>query len=477
MSSEYEQLLAEMAKLKARLSVYEGIEQKQEDEEERKRALEIFKTFDTDNSNDIDVTEFQELSYQLGETLTRQQAAAVVRTIDTDRKGTISFEAFFKWWKSTARQQLSDSGQADNASLALKAKLTSKSYMRAVTQLVQTAKKLDEAKSADSQKSKDMVSTNTVVTVGELEHSAAAITVSFAESPTETAHERTVLNADESDTVISIGFVVRESAGAFGAGEIVGQVKLALGAVTDKAGIALLKTEYVAEGDLKVAYLHFAIKAKANKMIPQIYELLGVVQVAHANLKVEFSSRPNKKEDEPLGIRATLKSEANKTALLALAKEKNKTAKSGSFLADPLLSTDIEIELDDLDQFAALISKDILRVDSSSRGGRGRRGRRSAYDSDDEEDANKQPVLLNWGLGTKVLQTLLGKMLKERAPEPKIGVAALLKAAANLHGLHLIRVLGGNFVLKAECKNLFLFDAVPNKQDFAAQSGNGSDSD
>ena len=63
-------------------------------------ARNVFKKFDSDNSNTISVDEFQNLVEYLGESLTDSEINSAVKELDTDGSGIIECEEFLSWWTS-----------------------------------------------------------------------------------------------------------------------------------------------------------------------------------------------------------------------------------------------------------------------------------------------------------------------------------------------------------------------------------------
>lgn len=89
--------------VKEKLNVYEGENQETSpkySDEERARVKELFEIFDRNHSGDIDAEEFQDLAYHLGETITVEEAAALIELLDTNKDGKVDFEEFFTWWRS-----------------------------------------------------------------------------------------------------------------------------------------------------------------------------------------------------------------------------------------------------------------------------------------------------------------------------------------------------------------------------------------
>lgn len=59
------------------------------------RIRTIFETFDRDKSGDLSATEFQELAFMLGETLTLDEVYERMKVIDQDDNGKISWQEVY----------------------------------------------------------------------------------------------------------------------------------------------------------------------------------------------------------------------------------------------------------------------------------------------------------------------------------------------------------------------------------------------
>lgn len=81
---------------------------------------ECFDMFDKDGSGDIDVKEFQALSFMSGRVLTDEQAEALVAELDTDHSGKIEFAEFLSWFQGNAG---SDVGSDDAPFLSVPGEL------------------------------------------------------------------------------------------------------------------------------------------------------------------------------------------------------------------------------------------------------------------------------------------------------------------------------------------------------------------
>lgn len=93
--------------------------------------------FDTDHNNNIDANEFQQLAFQLGEALTKEEVTEAIKQIDKNQDGVITFDEFYDWWSSAEHPDVREDSERAKQLRVLKMKLRSQSYMRAVSRLVE----------------------------------------------------------------------------------------------------------------------------------------------------------------------------------------------------------------------------------------------------------------------------------------------------------------------------------------------------
>lgn len=60
----------------------------------------VFKAFDKDNSNFIDLNELRDVSAELGRPMDAAELEECMKDLDTNKDGKISFEEFSQWWLS-----------------------------------------------------------------------------------------------------------------------------------------------------------------------------------------------------------------------------------------------------------------------------------------------------------------------------------------------------------------------------------------
>eukprot|EP00831_Metopus_contortus_P003509 TRINITY_DN1129_c0_g1_i1.p1 TRINITY_DN1129_c0_g1~~TRINITY_DN1129_c0_g1_i1.p1 ORF type:complete len:207 (-),score=35.01 TRINITY_DN1129_c0_g1_i1:3-623(-) len=72
----------------------------QESQKLRKKLLEAFKTIDKDSSCYLDADELMLASKELGKEITKEKADKIVKKMDTDGDGKVSFQEFAFWWES-----------------------------------------------------------------------------------------------------------------------------------------------------------------------------------------------------------------------------------------------------------------------------------------------------------------------------------------------------------------------------------------
>lgn len=64
----------------------------------RHDMLALFRSFDTNASGDIDLSEFKSLITKLGSKLTDVEAEEIFSQLDTDHNNVIDFKEFYTWW-------------------------------------------------------------------------------------------------------------------------------------------------------------------------------------------------------------------------------------------------------------------------------------------------------------------------------------------------------------------------------------------
>lgn len=64
-----------------------------------KDLLEVFKSFDKDNSGTIELSELKAVIKEMGETIPEKELLKIMKNMDTNGDGKISFPEFEYWWK------------------------------------------------------------------------------------------------------------------------------------------------------------------------------------------------------------------------------------------------------------------------------------------------------------------------------------------------------------------------------------------
>jgi hypothetical protein len=90
---------------------------------------EAFALFDKDHSGALSASEFQQLMYELGETLTFKQVKDAMRQIDTDGSGVMEFPEFVVWWLSDGAKH-TGTGASKLGLKLLNTKLAAKKKLR-----------------------------------------------------------------------------------------------------------------------------------------------------------------------------------------------------------------------------------------------------------------------------------------------------------------------------------------------------------
>ena len=56
---------------------------------------------DEDGSGAIDITEFERIAIDLGEPLSHEELQEIVKDLDKDGSGVVSYDEFIRWWRKT----------------------------------------------------------------------------------------------------------------------------------------------------------------------------------------------------------------------------------------------------------------------------------------------------------------------------------------------------------------------------------------
>jgi len=215
-----EDLKRQIKELKDRLAIYEdeNEDRKAENvEEEKKRVRKVFDIFDADKSNFIDEHEFQDLAFQLGETLTMEEVRGFIKQIDTDGNGTVEFEEFFAWWQSDY-----ESSDKQGKMKALKLKLKSKAYIRTVSRM---GSKLSRANEKKKEQDPTMAILDLDITIGKYDQSKASIQVIYHRDAELAKKNLTRLMGSSNSLIASVSFLIRPGVDDFSLGELSGSVK------------------------------------------------------------------------------------------------------------------------------------------------------------------------------------------------------------------------------------------------------------
>eukprot|EP00479_Gromia_sphaerica_P006646 TRINITY_DN1959_c1_g1_i1.p1 TRINITY_DN1959_c1_g1~~TRINITY_DN1959_c1_g1_i1.p1 ORF type:complete len:185 (+),score=67.41 TRINITY_DN1959_c1_g1_i1:81-557(+) len=106
LARENKQLKEELAALKERYGVQD------EDLDKNKENRKVFDSFDADKNGTIDYAEFQQLCYECGIILDKDQQDAALAKIDSDKDNVISFDEFNTWLLKTQDEEKEDDGGA-----------------------------------------------------------------------------------------------------------------------------------------------------------------------------------------------------------------------------------------------------------------------------------------------------------------------------------------------------------------------------
>jgi Ca2+-binding EF-hand superfamily protein len=65
----------------------------------------MFEKYDKNKSGFIDATEFKQFCYDLGHSLTEEQCALALLTLDRNKDGQIAYDEFLAWWRTEVSSQ------------------------------------------------------------------------------------------------------------------------------------------------------------------------------------------------------------------------------------------------------------------------------------------------------------------------------------------------------------------------------------
>jgi len=172
-----EEVAKELQAMKEKLAAFN--KKRLYEDPKKEEAFRMFKLFDVDNSDDVNAKEFQELAFQLGETMSKEEVAQTLKMIDTDGNGTVSFEEFYQWWTGDEHEKLKKARNPTQIKKmkALKAKLQSQTYMNSVMRFVEAAQKSAREEAADKQKLASVKYTANV-SLGEVKSVESSINIS-----------------------------------------------------------------------------------------------------------------------------------------------------------------------------------------------------------------------------------------------------------------------------------------------------------
>jgi len=139
-------------------------------------ARNAFKLFDADGSGAIDAQELQSLAYSLGELLTPEETARMVKEIDQDGDNLIQFNEWFAWWK-LPRTRRTAGPQKDVKLEGLRIKLLTKYAIHAVSNTVNTLRKSATEVPMDPATANEVVELCIRTTVGKIEAVKSSIRI------------------------------------------------------------------------------------------------------------------------------------------------------------------------------------------------------------------------------------------------------------------------------------------------------------
>jgi serine/threonine protein kinase len=140
------------------------------------RVRKIFDLFDTDQNGFLDATEFQELAYALGETISKEEAQRYVNELDTNKDGQVSFDEFFAWWQ---KQDMTSSQHKPTGLAVLKLRLQSQPLMKSVSNLMGKLKEKHETEKRSAEEG----CVDIKISAGDLDKAPASLVLNYTKIP------------------------------------------------------------------------------------------------------------------------------------------------------------------------------------------------------------------------------------------------------------------------------------------------------
>lgn len=468
---ENQRLKREIQALQEKLAVYEDASNEKEGEE-KKRVESIFRMFDTDSSGDIDAKELQQLAFQLGETLTTEEAEEALRHIDTNKDGIISFDDFYAWWRSvehTDKEEGPTSAQHTASSTRnlriLQMKLRSRSYMRAVSRLVEKVnqkagfssadrkegeaskrskgkekekeKEIEKEKAKEGELADEVFNVNVKALVGNFDDTACSAHLSYFFDEPKAAAFRKECGAHDNATLLALSFVVKPEVDDFELGELSGNIKDILLMVKDSAYLTTHRVQVKEEDGHKL--LQVSVVFQENEKLEITTGMITAFQIRQLEGDLELSQSPTQPdEDDFLKLRARVQAIVGTAAVdfvKALAGEsEDPTSRAAPTDAIALLTAlrnlDLTLKFDDLADMYKQAFKDTMAAG-----------------------------LKGWASGRELLKPALKELLGDKEVPPVL--AAYNCAKDNLIGLHSLRVQFGDNVFLATARNLDVISFLP----------------
>ena len=473
-----EELKKKIEELKSRLEIYEGkseVQQEENAEQEKKKVRKIFDMFDKDKSGDIDTHEFQELAYELGETLSPEETKKSIAEIDEDKDGKISFDEFYKWW--TTKEE-SDKNEKMKV---LKMKLKSKSYIRTVQRMGPKLSQSARIHTQELQKSRDLRGSQVVredeiadidlfVKVGDDPKDESSLVLKYYYQDEELGNSnRKEYGAKSNSIMASIALDLKEDADELAVGELSGNVKDMLTMVKDE----IQYSRYTAERKTVKGKKCYVITLfwEAPEMVEPVSQILQGLDIRTFQSKISVNQTPAEKSHQGRPVQGTIKVDSK------IPRD------SVDFIKDLIITREESGSEDDSDSEASPLSGDDKIYDYLLSALQTLMNAKVALTFEDLTDflqsihkANRSiPVITGWDSLENFLVPLLKELLTdEECPPPILGLYYNILKTCN--GLHSLTTQLFDYIIEGEATNLPLVKLLPSKEQLE-QSGSESDTD